>query len=81
MQRTARPKFSTDCFVPRNDVNEGTPKKGLLEEIPYQSEANHEVVVGIVGCGHLVTHDAAHEDLHVVINRLGAIEVNVRVLG
>ena len=26
------------------------PKKGLLEEIPYQSEANHEVVVGIIGC-------------------------------
>ena len=44
-------EFSTDCFVPRNDVNEGTPKKNLFEEIPYQSEANHEVVVGIVGCG------------------------------
>lgn len=44
-------EFTNDFLVPRNDVNEGTPKKGLLEEIPYQSEANHEVVVGIVGCG------------------------------
>ena len=42
-------EFSTDCFVPRNDVNEGTPKNYLLEKIPYQSEANYEVMVGIVG--------------------------------
>jgi hypothetical protein len=26
-------------------------KKNLFKEIPYQSEANHEVVEGIVGCG------------------------------
>ena len=44
-------EFSTDCFVPRNDVNEGTPKKSLLEEIPHQSEANHKVAVGVVWCG------------------------------
>jgi hypothetical protein len=30
-------------------VNEGTPKNYLLEKIPYQSEANYEVMVGIVG--------------------------------
>lgn len=27
------------------------PKKSLLEEIPYQSEANHKVAVGVVWCG------------------------------
>jgi hypothetical protein len=44
-------EFTKDFLVTQNGLNEGTPKKKLFKEIPYQSEANHEVVVGIVGCG------------------------------
>ena len=51
-----------DCNVKHDRVYEKLPRtskwskrghaqKNLFEEIPYQSEANHEVVVGIVGCG------------------------------
>ena len=44
-------EFSTARLVPQNILNEGTPNYLLFKEIPYQSEANHEVMVGIIGCG------------------------------
>ena len=42
-------EFSTARLVPQNFLNEGTPNYLLLKEIPHQSEANYEVMVGIVG--------------------------------